>query len=410
MTKSFLIRQALNAAATANAIRPVPGMPTSVPAFFAGWLTSELAPQLLAATALDAGVHVARHGARTRTDRLGLALAAASAAGLAATVRVGRRAGAEMDAALAEIGITDPAAGGPLDWRSAARPFSFRRAGVERVRNLAYAPGGRRFLVDVYHRHDTPADAPMLLQIHGGGWVIGNKDQQGLPLVVEMASRGWVCASVNYPLSPKSVWPAHLIALKQAIRWMRAELPRYGADPTFLAVTGGSAGGHLAAMVGLTANDAALQPGFEDVDTAVSACVPFYGVYDFAGDSGIKAVRQRVESALSEMILGKGAAFPDAYRAASPLARLRADAPPFLVVHGTNDSLIPVAEARDFVRRLREVSDNPVGYAELRGAQHAFDVFHSVRTDQVVRGVAAFLDSVRADSRPEPVEVTARVG
>lgn len=413
MTKSFLIRQAWNAAATANALRPVPGMPAAVPAFFCGWLTSELAPQLLAATLLDAGVHTVRHGARSRTDRIGLALAAASAVGLTANIAAGRRAGAEMDAALAEIGMRDPASGAPVDWRSAARPFAFTRPEVRRVRNLAYAPGGVRFHVDVYHHRDTPAGAPMLLQIHGGGWVIGNKDQQGLPLVVEMASRGWVCASVNYPLSPKAVWPAHLIALKRALAWMREELPGYGAGPDFLAVTGGSAGGHLAAMVALTANDPALQPGFEDVDTAVQACVPMYGVYDFAGETGIKAVRQRVESALSEMILGKGAQFPEAYLAASPLARVRADAPPFLVVHGANDSLIPVAEAREFVRRLRAVSEQPVGYAELRGAQHAFDLFHSVRTDQVVRGVAAFLDSTRAGApspRPVPEAVSDRAG
>ncbi|GAA4477038.1 alpha/beta hydrolase [Rhodococcus olei] len=401
MTKSFLVRQVFNAAAAVNALRPVPGMPTSVPAFLSGWLTSELAPQLLAATIVDAGVHTARYGVRSRTDRIGLALAAAASAGLTANIVAGRRAGAEMAAALAEIGVTDPASGAPLDWRSAARPFDFRRPEVRRVRNLAYAPGGTRFHADVYHHRDTPAGAPMLLQIHGGGWVIGNKDQQGLPLMVEMASRGWVCAAVNYPLSPKAVWPEHLIALKRAVRWMREERPRFGADPDFLAVTGGSAGGHLAAMVALTANDPALQPGFEEVDTSVQACVPFYGAYDFAGESGIKAVRQRVESALSEMILGKDAPFPEAYLAASPLAKVHAEAPPFLVIHGTNDSLIPVAEARDFVRRLRAVAGNPVGYAELRGAQHAFDIFHSIRTDQVIRGVAAFLGSVRAGALAE---------
>ena len=152
MSKSFLVRQLLNVVSTANALRPVPGMPTSVPAFLAGWLTSELAPQQLA-------------------------------------------------------GITDPATGTPIDWASTARPFAFRRRGIERVRNLAYASGGTRYLLDVYRHRDTRAGAPILLQIHGGGWVIGNKDQQGQPLMAEMASRGWVCVSVNYPLSPKAVWP-----------------------------------------------------------------------------------------------------------------------------------------------------------------------------------------------------------
>ncbi|MFD4295504.1 alpha/beta hydrolase [Rhodococcus sp. NPDC058505] len=409
MSRSFLVRQAVNAATAVNALRPVPGMPTSIPAFLSGWLTSELAPAQLLATAVDAGVHVARHGARTRSDRIGLALAATSAAALGTGIVTAHRAGAEMAAALADIDV--PAPTELLDWGAALRPFAFTRPDVRIVRNQAYAPGGRRFLVDVYHHRDTPPNAPMLLQIHGGGWVIGSKDHQGLPLMAALASRGWVCAAVNYPLSPKAVWPDQLVALKRAVGWLRSEGPRFGGDPGFLAVTGGSAGGHLAAMLALTANEPALQPGFEDADTAVQACVPMYGVYDFAGDTGIKAVRQRVESPLSEMVLGKGAAFPEAYRLASPLAHLRADAPPFLVVHGSNDSFIPVAEAREFVRRLRAASENPVGYAELRGAQHAFDIFHSIRTDQVVLGVGAFLESVRASVRTGPGDlVSDRVG
>ncbi|EME17573.1 alpha/beta hydrolase [Rhodococcus triatomae] len=394
MSVTFALRQAVNAVASMNALRPMDGPRAAVPAFLAGWLTSELAPQLLAATVVDAGVHVARRGLRTPTDRIGLALAATSVAGLAATVATGSRAGAEMDAALVSAGVDTP--GGPLDWRASSRPFAYRRDGVRRIRNLAYAPGGKRFHVDVYHHRDTPAGAPMLLQVHGGAWVIGNKDRQGLPLMVEMASRGWVCAAVNYPLSPRAVWPDHLVALKRAVGWMRTECPKYGGDPGFLAVTGGSAGGHLSTMLALTGNDPALQPGFEDVDTSVQACVPFYGAYDFTGESGIPAVRMRVESKLTRMVLGKDAVFPDSYLAASPLSRLHADAPPFLVIHGTNDSLIPVAEARDFVGRLRAVSSSPVAYAELRGAQHAFDIFHSVRSDQVTTRVAAFLDWTRA--------------
>src|SRR6476620_2787633 len=105
MTISFALRQAVNAVASVNALRPMDGPRSAVPAFLAGWLTSELAPQLLAATAVDAGIHVARRGVRTPTDRIGLALAAASAAALAANVLTGSRAGAEMDAALTEVGI-----------------------------------------------------------------------------------------------------------------------------------------------------------------------------------------------------------------------------------------------------------------------------------------------------------------
>ncbi|WKN58884.1 alpha/beta hydrolase [Rhodococcus opacus] len=403
MTRGFVLRQAVGAALAANALRPLPGAPTSVVAFFSGWLTTELAPHLLAVTAADAAQHAARHGTRTRSDRIGLALAAASAAGLAAVIAAGRGAGAEAESALVEAlgeNYTDrdsaiEHSGRPV-WRQLLNPFWMRNEAVTRVRNLAYAPGGRRARLDIYHRHDLPSKSPVLLQIHGGGWVIGNKDQQGLPLMLEMASRGWVCAAVNYPLSPKAKWPEHLIAIKQALAWLREHVEEYGGNPDFIAVTGGSAGGHLAAMVGLTANHSHLQPGFEDVDTSVQACVPYYGVYDFAGDTGIKAVLQRVHSGLMPMVLGKQATFPDDYRAASPLAHLRADAPPFFVIHGTSDSLIPVAEARIFADELRQVSDNPVVYTELKGAQHAFDVFPSIRSISVTQAVGRFLEWSRS--------------
>ncbi|QCQ90854.1 alpha/beta hydrolase [Rhodococcus sp. SGAir0479] len=403
LSNRFLLRQVVTAALAANAVQPVPGMPLSVPTFLSGWLTAELAPQLLAATVADAGIRVARGRIRSRADVAGLALAGVSATALTAVVTAGRGARAEVESALTEALGSDcrtvadrPASDGAVPWRQLAWPFRMRRADVVRVRNLAYAPGGRRFRMDVYHRRDTPTNAPVLLQIHGGGWVTGSKDHQGVPLMLEMASRGWVGAAINYPLSPRSVWPAHLIAIKRAVAWLRENAATYGGDPDFIAVTGGSAGGHLAAMLALTAGESGLQPGFEDADTSVQACAPHYGVYDFAGETGIKAVRQRVQSGLMPLVLGKQARFPEDYEAASPLAHLRADAPPFFVIHGTSDSFIPVAEAREFVRRLRAVSVNPVAYAELRGAQHAFDIFPSIRSITVARGVADFLDWVHA--------------
>lgn len=398
MSLSFVLRQGIGAVLAANAVRPLPGMPLSVPVFMSGWLTAELAPQSLALTAADSTVHIARHGIRSRNDKLGLAFSAISVAALTAVVAAGRGAVHETESALREsLGENYAQGDGEFAttvlpvWRQLADPLWMRRKGVEQIRNIAYAPGGRRFQLNVYHRHDAPADAPVLFQIHGGGWVVGNKDQQGIPLMLEMASRGWVCVSVNYPLSPRAKWPAHIVALKQALAWVRENIGRYGGDPGFVVATGGSAGGHLAAMLALTAGNPELQPGFEGADTSVQACVPHYGVYDIAGDTGIKPVLQRVHSAIMPMLLGKGAKFPEAYRKASPMAHLRRDAPPFFVIHGTSDSFIPAAEARAFVTALRGVSKNPVAYAELRGAQHAFDVFPSIRSAAVVQAVGRFL-------------------
>ncbi|MDQ2797325.1 MAG: alpha/beta hydrolase [Actinomycetota bacterium] len=404
MRPPFVVRQLAQLGFTANALHPLPGEPATIPSFFAGWLTSELAPHLAAITALDAARHVTRHGVRTRADVLGLVAAGLNLAGFAVLTTGGRAASGEIENALVEalgdeyreVIVRDPM---PDDitapWSSLVMPFRIANVDVVRHRALPYAPGGKRFLLDVFQHRDTPTDAPVLLQVHGGAWMIGNKDQQGLPLMLHMAARGWVCVAVNYPLSPKSRWPAHLVALKQAMRWIREHGPEYGADPAFVAVTGGSAGGHLAAMLALTSNDKSLQPGFEDVYTSVQACAPHYGVYDFTDESGDRFTKIRMDS-LTKNVMARGATYPEDYRAASPLHRITSDAPPFLVVHGTNDTLVPVIEARRFVERLRGTSKQPVAYAEINGAQHAFDVFPSFRSAGVARGVARFLEWTHA--------------
>jgi acetyl esterase/lipase len=401
MSDRFLARQLLQLGFAANALRPFPGAPVSLPVFFSGWLTSELAPHLMALTAADTAGHIARHGVHNRRDALAVAAAAANLASYAALIAGGRKAADEIERALLDDLGADYRAAIERDpmpddvsapWPSLALPFRMRNVDVTRNRRLPYAPGGRRYELDLFHHRDKPANAPVLLQIHGGGWVIGNKEEQGIPLMLHMAARGWLCVSVNYPLSPRARWPEHLIALKRAMQWIREHGVEYGADPSFVAVTGGSAGGHLAAMVALTAGDPSLQPGFEEVDTSVQACIPHYGVYDFTDESGARYARQRLESLLRRYVMARDAKYPEDFRDASPLYRVSADAPPFLVVHGRNDSLVPVAEARAFVERLRTTAKNPVVYAEIPGAQHAFDIFPSFRSTGVLRGVARFLE------------------
>jgi acetyl esterase/lipase len=214
--------------------------------------------------------------------------------------------------------------------------------------------------------------------------------------MLHMAARGWVCVAINYRLSPRDAFPAHLVDVKRAIAWVREHGASYGADPSFLALTGGSAGGHLAALAALTPNDPEYQPGFEHVDTTVQAAAPHYGVYDFAGVIGTKRSEQMRDLFLGPRVLCKD---PHAelaeFEKASPLTRVNADAPPFLVIHGSTDSLVEVAQARAFVEALRGVSRQPVAYAELPGTQHAFDVFPSIRSAHVVRGVDRFLRFTR---------------
>jgi dienelactone hydrolase len=192
------------------------------------------------------------------------------------------------------------------------------------------------------------------------------------------------------PAEPAGDLSDHLIDLKRALCWIREQIAEFGGDPCFVASSGGSAGGHLSSLLALTAGDPEYQPGFEEVDTSVRACVPFYGVYDLTNQHGLQA-QPGIDRFFGRMVLKKRfAEEPDAFRRASPMHRIHADAPPFFVIHGSHDSLAPVEEARQFATLLRETSKAPVAYAEIPGAQHAFEVFHSRRTTHVVRAVGRF--------------------
>jgi acetyl esterase/lipase len=391
-------RQLVTAALTANALRPVPGFRTGIPAFFAGWLSGELAPHLLAATLADAGAHVVPRG---RRDRAGLALAAVNAAGLAYLVVQSHRSAAVAEDALVEalggdyqdvLDARPTPAELATPWRSLLYPFRVRGADVVVERDIAYNAHGRRGLLDVYRPAAGASGAPVLLQVHGGGWTIGTKEQQGIPLMKHLAAKGWVCVAINYRLAPKHPFPAHVIDVKQAIAWIHEHIAGYGGDPAYVAITGGSAGGHLCALAALTAGDTAWQPGFEDADTSVQCAVPHYGVYDIAGSTGLRSARLMRDRFLGPSVLRTSyAEHPEAFEAASPLLRVTADAPDFFVIHGARDSLVDVRQARLFVDRLKQVSRRSVVYAELPGAQHAFDVFVSIRSAHVVRAIDRYL-------------------
>jgi acetyl esterase/lipase len=402
----------LGAALTANALRPARNRAFMVPSFFSSWLTAELAPHNLAVTALGTGAHVARHGLR-RQDAPALLLNAASAAGLISIIRTSQKARGVFEAALVDgLGedwvnaLEERPDPGELatPWRQLIQPFRFQHPDVVKVTDLVYAEeNGSRGRLDVFHRRDLPSGAPVLFQIHGGGWVIGDKREQGLPLMLHLAARGWVCVAPNYRLSPRAVWPDHIVDLKRALAWVRQNIASYGGDPAFVAVTGGSAGGHLSAMVGLTGNDPRFQPGFEDADTSIQAAVPFYGLYDIANELGAKETKWRSDSLMRNYVF-KSWLERDRERwlSASPLANVHADLPPFFIIHGRNDTLAPLSEARAFVEKMRATSRSKVVFAELPGTQHAFDIFPSIRSAHVVRAVDVFLRWARATAAQRP--------
>jgi acetyl esterase/lipase len=269
---------------------------------------------------------------------------------------------------------------------------------VRHMRGIVFSrEGGKRVRLDVYlPKRPGSGRRPAVIQVHGGGWILGSRVEQGIPLLNHLAANGWVGFNVDYRLSPPATMPEHVIDVKRSIAWVREHADDYGVDPERICITGGSAGGHLVALAALTAGDPALQPGFEDADTSVAAAVPFYGLYDLADPEGIYSPGIRewlIQKVVLKRPLGGN---EDVFRAVSPTYRVHADAPPFLVIHGEDDTLVPVGDARTFVARLEAVSRSTVRYVELPGAEHAFDVFPSLRTAQVVEGIERFLRGVVA--------------
>lgn len=400
MPTAYLVVSLIGLVFTLNAFRPVRVEALAIFSFFSGWITSELPLHHLAWQAVAMAAFAVGGAFDGWQGWLGLAVTLVSWAGLVALARQGLAAGAVVDRAIHDdLGVEAPE-GLPTrrQWKRLAAPLWLRDPAVEVIRDLPYVEGAtRRQRLDVYRPRDRsstrPGGSPVLVYIHGGGWVIGDKREQGIPMMLHLAAQGWVCVTVNYRLSPKVAFPEHLVDVKRALAWVKDHIAEHGGDPSCVAVSGGSAGGHLAALVALTADRRDLQPGFEAADLAVQAAVPFYGVYDFTNRDGVRG-KGFGRFVAKTVMKATPASDPERYALASPMDQVRADAPPFLIVHGSNDTLVPVGEARAFARLLRARSHAPVVYAELPGAQHAFEVFRSLRTAEVVPRVEVFLRAV----------------
>jgi acetyl esterase/lipase len=405
----FMLGGLASAASTANAIRPIARQgPASVPAFALGLTPSELPLQAGMFEATTAMAVARRGGLAGWRGAVGAAAHLASFAGLAWMHRQASATAPVLEQALIdELGADyrtrihetfSPGPEVPLTRQQLVRPDMSARKRYRAATNIAYGDAGPRNHLDVWKRADLPADAkaPVLFQVHGGAWMMGQKEGQAEPLMAHLAERGWVCVTTNYRLSPQATWPDHIVDVKKALAWTKATIAEHGGDPDFVVITGGSAGGHLCSLAALTPHVTDFQPGFEDVDTSVAAAVPFYGVYDFVNRHGTG--RSDMESFLGKRVFKSELGSDRArWEQASTISHIGPDAPPFFVLHGLNDSLVPVEQARTFVDELRKESSKPVVYAELPGAQHAFEIFPSVRANASVHAVERFLAVVRSE-------------
>ncbi len=373
--------------------------------FFASWLTGELSAHHIFWQVIATVVFVRAGALNEPIGFVGLGVAALSWGGLFVLIMEANRAKKVMDSALRE-GLGEhyydkileeqrPLVNESWGIRQRLFPLPIWDPRVERIRNIVFhEAGGIRLKLDIYRAKNFKPGCPVVLHVHGGAWMVGSKDDQGKPQSYRLAAHGWLVVSANYRLSPRFSWPDHIIDVKAAIKWIREHGAEFGGDPRFIAITGGSAGGHLAALAALTANDPQFQPGFEEVDTTVQACVPFYGVYDFTDRLGIwkhSLLRPMLERRIFKKRFLEAR---ETFEKASPVTRVNALAPPFLLVHGTRDTLVPIEELKAFVEVLRATSKAPVCAAALPGAQHAFEIFPSRRTGYALAFAERFLTFV----------------
>lgn len=280
--------------------------------------------------------------------------------------------------------------------KQAPKPFTLP-AGIQMEKDIAYVEGGDEAQrLDLYVP-ETPSDKPrpLIVHIHGGGWRAGNK----FPCPVSaMVLKGYAVASIEYRFSQKAIFPAQIQDCQAAIRWLRAHAKQYHFDPDHLGVVGGSAGGHLSALVGTSGGKKAFPPigGHLDQSDRVQAVIDIYGPADFT-----TVVQQAAEDKNAKNIFAFntptdpyssliGSKLDDKPKtdAVSPVYHVSKNSPPFLILHGTHDTLVPYAQSVQLEAALK-AQGVPVWLQTLPGSGHGGPAFGNPTVIQLMQ---AFFD------------------
>jgi acetyl esterase/lipase len=283
--------------------------------------------------------------------------------------------------------------------------------GVTGYADVTYStlPGFRPLVVDIYMPSKAGGPKPLILYIHGGGWIGGHTRHSGalsnFPAVLaKLSSEGFVVASLEYRLSGEAPFPAQLQDARAAIRFLKANAAQYGIDPARTGVWGGSAGGHLTALAALSCGDTRLDPASAPLGSeCVQAAVTWYGVFDFAPMLARGGSSPTVNAAENALLRCKAATCTAAAVAAvSPASYIDAKDPPFLLIHGETDAVVPVAQSRDVEAKMKAagmsveaiyipaVDHSFIGAtaaetraATLKATNATFDFFHKTLKDSV---------------------------
>jgi len=241
--------------------------------------------------------------------------------------------------------------------------------GIRVNENVEYGAGGEWHLVlDVFRPENVEAMAPAIVFIHGGGFRAGDKFDVR-PHVGVICPQGFVGVSVSYRLSTDAKFPAQIEDCKCAVRWMRANAEELGIDPDRIGAIGYSAGGTLASLLGVTEGVASLEGtgGYESESSAVKAAISVFG----AGEMAVMGKLERDDNAAHLLIGASPDEAPEAYAAASPVTFMSSESCPHLLLHGTDDPIVPFSQSVQ-MRDALQAAGVPVGLIAWEGHGHSF--------------------------------------
>jgi acetyl esterase/lipase len=271
---------------------------------------------------------------------------------------------------------------------SAAEP-STRTAGMNAERNIPYVENGHRNQVlDLYlpeQASDKPL--PLMIWIHGGAWMGGS---QVNPPVLYLVGKGFAVASIQYRFSSDAIWPAQGYDCKAAVRFLRANAAKYNLDPNRFGVGGDSAGGHLAAFVGTSGDvkDMEGDLGNPGVSSRVQAVVDWFGPTDLLvmgqqAGPGSMIQHDAPDSPESRLMGGPVHEKRDLAKTANPLTYVDGTDPPFLIMHGDNDQLVPLGQSVILAKALIDAGVAEVTMRIIHGAGHEGPQFRNAESQRL---------------------------
>ena len=267
--------------------------------------------------------------------------------------------------------------------------------------DVPYAKASRAQKLDIYLPEDGNGPFPVIVSIHGGAFKFGDKADNQLTPMLEGLKRGYAVVSINYRLSPEAIFPAQIYDVKAAVRWIKANARQYKINPDKIAAWGGSAGGHLSALLGTSGGVLELEElamGNPSQTSRIQAVVDWFGPTDFLKmDEQLKESKVKnpqthsiPDSPESELIGKNLMDASDRVRKVNPETYVTADDPPFFIQHGQIDHLVPYQQSANLASKLTSViGTEKVTFELLENSGHGGPGFTA---EQNINKVFTFLD------------------